>query len=136
MTASYLFDASSLVELLLGEVDIDAAFDQIILDLTVYEATNALWTLGVARDHLTEPELETALSVLERLEQEVQIENATGQRLTATVEVAREHGLTVYDGAYLATADRQQLTVVTEDSALREAAETQDVGVVSVNTLS
>jgi len=132
MTEPYLFDASSLVELLLGEGDIGTAFDAVVLDLTVYEAANTVWKLGVARDRLTEPELNTALELLERLERELQVENATGQQLTETVETARDHGLTVYDGAYLATADRQGLTIVTEDSALREAANTRDIGVTGV----
>jgi predicted nucleic acid-binding protein len=136
MGNAYLFDASSLVELLLNRDAIDVAFDERILDLTIYEAANALWKLGVARDQLTDAELNTALSVLERLENELQIENATGRTLTETVTVAEEHGLTVYDAAYLGTADRHQLIVVTEDSALRDAAETREIGVTSIDSLT
>lgn len=135
MPESYLFDASSLVELLLSDEDIAVAFDEHILDLTVYEVANTLWKLGVARDQLTESELDTALGILERLEHEIQMQNATGSGLTDTVSIAREHGLTVYDAAYLVTADQYHLTIVTEDSALRDTAHARDVGVADIERL-
>ena len=136
MSDSLLFDASSLVELLLGDDDIAVAFDERMLDLTVYEAANALWKLGVARDQLAESELDTAVDVLERLEAELRVKNVTGSGLTDTVAVAREHGLTVYDAAYLVAAERHQLTVVTEDSALRDAADTREIGATSIDALT
>ena len=136
MSDPLLFDASSLVELLLGDDDIAVAFDERMLDLTVYEAANALWKLGVARDQLAESELDTAVDVLERLEAELRVKNVTGSGLTDTVAVAREHGLTVYDSAYLVAAERHQLTVVTEDSALRDAADTREIGATSIDALT
>jgi len=136
MSDPLLFDASSLVELLLGDDDIAVAFDERMLDLTVYEAANALWKLGVARDQLAESELDTAVDVLERLEAELRVKNVTGSGLTDTVAVAREHGLTVYDAAYLVAAERHQLTVVTEDSALRDAADTREIGATSIDALT
>jgi len=136
MSDPLLFDASSLVELLLGDDDVAVAFDERMLDLTVYEAANALWKLGVARDQLAESELDTAVDVLERLEAELRVKNVTGSGLTDTVAVAREHGLTVYDAAYLVAAERHQLTVVTEDSALRDAADTREIGATSIDALT
>jgi predicted nucleic acid-binding protein len=136
MSDPLLFDASSLVELLLGDDDIAVAFDERMLDLTVYEAANALWKVGVARDQLAESELDTAVDVLERLEAELRVKNVTGSGLTDTVAVAREHGLTVYDAAYLVAAERHQLTVVTEDSALRDAADTREIGATSIDALT
>ncbi|ELY93356.1 PilT protein domain-containing protein [Natrialba hulunbeirensis JCM 10989] len=54
-----------MVELLIGEsgvdVDISILFDEYLLDLTMYEAGNALWKTGLAHDNLTDSELETAV---------------------------------------------------------------------------
>ena len=68
MSQIYLFDASSVVELLLSDHDISLAFDEVALDLTFYEAANALWKLGVAQDQFTEAELNTAIELLARLD--------------------------------------------------------------------
>lgn len=138
MTAagSRLFDASSVVDLVLGEggsdVGIDVVFDEHVLDLTTYEAANAIWGIGVADDRLTDAQIADALEILRRLGREVRIETATGDELEGTMAVARDTGLTFYDAAYLATAERKDLTLVTEDESLAEAAAGLDVDVVSI----
>ena len=133
MSHSRLFDASSLVDILLGDSDISIVFDEAVLDLTVYEAANALWKIGVAHDRLTDDELHDAVAILGRLEQEVRVESATGDELKRTIQVAQDNGLTVYDASYLATAERENLAVVTEDGALRDAALECGVDVDSVS---
>ncbi|ADD04478.1 homolog to endonuclease VapC [Natrialba magadii ATCC 43099] len=136
--SDYLFDASSVVELLIGErgvnVDISILFDEYLLDLTMYEAANALWKTGLAHDNLTESELEDAVTILSRLGTEVRLETVSNETLTSTMDVAQSNGLTFYDAAYLATAERTDLTLVTEDSALRTAAREQEIRVESVRT--
>lgn len=134
MSGSRLFDASSLVDILLGDVDIGVMFDEVVLDLTMYEAANALWKIGFAHDQLTDAELNDAVSILSRLEQEVILENATEREFVNTMQVARKNGLTFYDASYLATAKREGLTLVTEDGALRDAALERDIGVDSVDS--
>ncbi|OIB56038.1 type II toxin-antitoxin system VapC family toxin [Natrialba sp. SSL1] len=136
--SDYLFDASSVVELLIGEsgvdVDISILFDEYLLDLTMYEAGNALWKNGLAHDNLTNSELEAAVTILSRLGTEVRLETVSNENLSLTMDVAQSNGLTFYDAAYLATAERNDLTLVTEDSALRTAAREQEIRVESVRT--
>lgn len=136
MAVSYLFDASSVVDVVLGQggedVEIDVLFDEYWLDLTRYEAANAIWKIGVARDELSDAEIDKAVSILDRLEQEMELEIATGP---FTMDVARENGLTFYDASYLAVAQQENLTLVTEDGPLEDAAEDQGVSTVRVQTL-
>jgi predicted nucleic acid-binding protein len=134
---AYLFDASALVDLVLGlgppSVRINAVFDEHLLDLTPYEAGNALWKIRFANDAITDRDLDDALDVLERLSREVSFEDATGSELRPTMAMARKTGCTFYDASYLTIADREDLTLVSEDGPQRNAA--QDAG-ISVRTLS
>ena len=134
--AGKLFDASSLVDVLIGadgvSVGIDAVFDQHILDLTIYESSNALWKIAFVRDELTTTELETAISILGRLDRDVSVEKATGATLLSVMQTARRTGCTFYDASYITVADSHDLTLVTEDRAVREAAAGEDVESLSV----
>lgn len=138
MSATYLFDASSVVDLVLGNggerIDISVAFDESLLDLTMYEAANAVWKIGVAHDDLSDEDLDAAVGVLEGLHREVSIVSVAGD-VEGTMRVARDDGLTFYDAAYLATAEWDGLTLVTEDGALRDAALDRDVAVETVSNL-
>jgi predicted nucleic acid-binding protein len=134
MSGSRLFDASSLVDILLGDVDIGVVFDEVVLDLTMYETANALWKIGLAHDQLTDAELNDAVSILSRLEQEIILKNATKRELENTMRVARQNGLTFYHASYLATAKRESLTLVTEDGALRAVALEHGIDVDSVDS--
>lgn len=63
------------------------------------------------------------MAVLADLRQELTVETATGSGFPAVVETARAEGLTVYDAAYLSVAREQSLALISEDAALRDAAE-------------
>ncbi|MFC6905865.1 type II toxin-antitoxin system VapC family toxin [Halalkalicoccus tibetensis] len=134
-----LFDASALVDVILGEgsgtVGIDVVFDEVLLDLTRYEAANALWKIAVARDLLSDDELRTAVDILGRLDNEVRFESATGAELHRTMQVAHRDGLTFYNASYLSIAERDDLSLVTEDGALRDAAIRQDVPTETVREI-
>ncbi|MDJ1432276.1 type II toxin-antitoxin system VapC family toxin [Halostagnicola sp. A-GB9-2] len=136
--SEYLFDASSVVDILIGkngaDVDVSILFDEYMLDLTMYEAANALWKTGLAHDNLTDSALEDAVTILSRLGTEVQLETVINENLSTTMDLAQSNGLTFYDAAYLATTERNDLTLVTEDSALRKAAREQEIPVDSVRT--
>lgn len=133
---AYLFDASSIVANILGRagtgVEVDVLFDEYWLDLTRYEAANAIWKTGLARDELRDAEIDAAIDILDRLEQELVVETANGP---TTMDVARETGLTFYDASYLAVAKREALTLVTEDGALRDAAENHGVSTARIETI-
>ncbi len=136
MSASYLFDASSVVEVILGngdaEVEIDVSFDECWLDLTRYEAANAIWKIGLARDELSDSTVSDAIDILDRLEDEMNEMRTTG---STTMDIARETGLTFYDASYLAVARRADLTLVTENGALRGAAGDIDVSAGGLRTV-
>ena len=131
--ALYLFDASAVVDVVLGQggadVGIDVLFDEHWLDLTRYETANAIWKIGVARDEFGDSAVDDAIDILDRLDQEMRRDVAPGR---VSMDVARKNGLTFYDAAYLAVAQRADLTLVTEDGALADAAEDQGVSTASV----
>lgn len=116
-----LFDASSLVEALLSG-RVEATFDQHALDLTVYEVCNALWKHRHLRERIGDDRLARLLAVLEGLEDQLAVEPVDALDLSATMTIAREESITFYDAAYVACAEREALTLVTEDGALADAA--------------
>jgi predicted nucleic acid-binding protein len=139
MEARRLFDASALIDVIIGEdgaeAGISVVFNEVLLDLTMYEAANALWKIAVAQDLLADDELQDAITILDRLDREVQFESATGAELDRTMRVARRDGLTFYDASYLSIAERDGLSLVTEDTALRNAAIRQSVSTETVSDL-
>lgn len=139
MANQRLFDASALVDVILGEggkdLSIAIVFNEILLDLTMYEASNALWKIAVAQDLLSDDELQEAVDILERLNHEMQVERAAETELQQTMRVARRDGLSFYDASYLTIAERDGLSLVTEDGALRDAAIRQGVTVEAVKEL-
>lgn len=139
MANQRLFDASALVDVILGEggkaLNIGVVFNETLLDLTMYEASNALWKIAVAQDLLSDDELQEAVDILERLNHEVRVERATETELQQTMRVARRDGLSFYDASYLTVAERDGLSLVTEDGALRDAAIRQGVMVEAINEL-
>lgn len=139
MAAQRLFDTSALVDIILGEggndVGISIVFNECLLDLTMYEAANALWKIAVAQDLLADDELQDAIDILGRLSHEVRFERAAETELQRIMQVARRDGLSFYDASYLTIAERDDLSLVTEDSALQDAAIRQDVTVEAVNEL-
>jgi predicted nucleic acid-binding protein len=135
-----LFDASALVDLVLdiapSGVSIEVVYGHNILDLTMYEAGNALWKTGIANDALTDDELEEAVGILGRLNREVTFERVTETGLPSTMGTARETGTTFYDASYLTVAERNDLALITEDRPQRQAATQQGVTVHSLADLA
>lgn len=131
MAGDRLFDASSVIDVLLGEEGtITHLFDEYTLELTRYEAGNALWKIGAARDDLPDDELREATALLDRVSEEMVLADTTDG--TRTMDVALEEGLTFYDASYLAVAERESLALVTEDGALGEVAAARGIATESV----
>lgn len=131
MAGDRLFDASSVIDVLLGEEGtITHLFDEYTLELTRYEAGNALWKIDAARDDLPDDELREATALLDRVLEEMVLADTTDG--TRTMGVALEEGLTFYDASYLAVAERESLALVTEDGALGEAAAGRGIATESV----
>lgn len=99
--------------------------------------TPALWPFetvnGVEmmrrRGRLDEQAASDALEVLRLLPVEVEAPDFH-RNLHAVLPLARKHGLTVYDAAYLELAKRRRLPLATLDDRLRRAARTARVKVI------
>ena len=113
---------------------IDTIFDQvaeqgaIVPALWVLEVANSL-TVSVRRERISPQERSDALADLTALE--ITIDPETEQHAwKATLQLADQHGLTVYDAAYLELAQRKRLPLVTLDRALVLAAQAASVEVL------
>jgi len=118
---SYLLDASAFISLI-KNIDAELTFrcvqESAILDLTFYEAGNAIWkesTLGkFLSPHESEELAMTAQTILARMERMVQ--KVDGFR--EILEIAGKERLSFYDSSYLFSAKEKDLTLVTEDKEL------------------
>jgi predicted nucleic acid-binding protein len=132
----YLFDASSLI-LLIKRVDEDSflRFREKIrmLDLTLYEVGNTLWKEGSLRGVLKEDEAKSLMRYARIVLGSVPRVGITADDFEGVYEVAHNSKLSYYDAAYLYTARKSKLTLVTEDHKLLEAA--HDVKVARLQDL-
>lgn len=90
------------------------------------EVANAL-TVLVRRRKLTEDERQTGLGWLRGLRLRVDHEMAS-LAFSRLSELATNHGLSVYDAAYLELAQRRHLVLGCKDGPLRKAAKQAGVG--------
>src|SRR5712691_10753964 len=87
--------------------------------LWFYEIGNAL-VVAVLRKRIAVEQLEEILQMLEQMP--IDIDPSDRVDLLRLPHLARKHGLTTYDTAYLHLALREKLPLATADSALRKAA--------------
>ena len=88
--------------------------------LFALEVANAL-VMGERRKRLRQAEIQRFVDLLEGLSM-VQDVQPRGVMMTAVLAIAREHGLSAYDAAYLELAIRAGAPLATLDKALRTAA--------------
>jgi predicted nucleic acid-binding protein len=116
-----LFDASSIM--LLAKRYPDKASTTLegeqLLDLTIYEVSNAIWKINKL---INKSDKSTALDAVVQVHYLTALMEATKiegvEDLTGAMEIAFDKGLSFYDSAYLYTAKRKGLTLVTEDERL------------------
>ncbi len=84
-----------------------------------YEVVNAL-AMGERRERILPAETARFLTLLQDLP--IEFEALTFGELTGLASLAREHGLSAYDAAYLDVAIRRGLPLATRDRRLGEAA--------------
>jgi len=126
----YLFDASALYPLLkrFGAQVYDLTAHIAILDLTKYEIGNALWIetrRNIIKNWRTLAEAWT--KVIKKFK-ELTIED-----LAEVEKIAVKFGLTFYDAAYIATAHRNKLILVSQDREMLNKAGEIDVGTLSLD---
>ena len=87
------------------------------------EVVNAVWALQ-RRGQISERAADTAVDLLSSL---VLTEHANERSMRATLALARRHGLSTYDVAYLALASDLRLPLACKDGPLRDALPAADV---------
>jgi len=92
----------------------------IVPDLFWYEMANILWA-SARRGRLDEAQAFRALELLRRL-RIADDGRPIREVFPAVFLLAREHGLTAYDAAYLELATREGATLCSHDAALRATA--------------
>jgi predicted nucleic acid-binding protein len=105
--------------------DAIASHGAVVPALWPLEVANSL-TIGMRRGRITAPFRAAALADLARLE--ISVDPETDARAwDATLRLADQFQLTVYDAAYLELAQRRLLPLASLDNELREAAQAAGV---------
>jgi predicted nucleic acid-binding protein len=89
----------------------------ITIDLAKYEVFNAILVLS-RRGLLEEDEVSKITTYAERILGRIKMLSVNIRELREVCETAHQHGLTVYDAAYLYTAKKLGGILVTEDKEL------------------
>lgn len=120
------------------EDEADPAVDTLLDDLKVQgAAVPSLWPLEVTnvllqaerRGRITMATVDGRLAAFAALP--ITVDTTSWLRTSAAIlALARLHGLTTYDAAYLELATRQRLPLATKDKALRRAAAAVGVGLL------
>ena len=114
----YLFDASALLNLVrrLGEEALKILEENYILTLTIYEVGNALWRETRLLRRFTMDEAEEIMRAIITLIKFMQVTEP--QDPIEVLRVSNEIETTFYDAAYVITALRRGLILVTDDRGL------------------
>ncbi len=119
-----LFDASALVNLIVskGTDSLEIVKGQYILDLTLYEAGNALWKLSALKDKLSPEEADSMLGTIAKLAARMRIITVADLDLNSVMTMARGEKASFYDSSYIATAKSKNYLLVTDDRRLSRIA--------------
>ena len=114
----YLFDASALLNLVrrLGEEALKILEENYILTLTIYEVGNALWRETRLLRRFTMDEAEEIMRAIITLIKFMQV--IEPQDPIEVLRISNEIETTFYDAAYVVTALRGGLILVTDDRRL------------------
>jgi predicted nucleic acid-binding protein len=122
---SRLFDASALVNLLVsqGSSALDLARGNDILDLTIYEAGNALWKLSTLHTKMSAAEADSLQSALiQTVTDHMNVITVSELDHTSIANLARTERLSYYDAAYVWAARDRKSELITDDARLARAA--------------
>lgn len=116
---NYLLDANAFLDLIKRRKTLIKG--QYILDLTMYEVSNAIWKEVVLFKTLTKDEAVTLMNEITNIVQKLNIIRIQDD-LDKIMEIAIKERLTFYDAAYLYFAKKYQLILITNDKKLYNAA--------------
>jgi len=119
----YLLDASSLLNIVrrLGEEALSVLRGSSVLDLTVYEVGNGVWSLVYLHKEIKYDEGVRLMRTMARMFAELEVLGVRG-RLFEAYDVAVKESLTFYDASYVVAAESAGLILVTDDAKLGEKA--------------
>lgn len=116
----YLFDASAIVNLVKrGKLQVFA--QGATLELARYEALNAVWKEHLLLQKLPVDVAREFVGILSDLFNAIEVLSITGNE-PQIYALAVEERIPIYDAAYIYTAIRQNLTLVTDDKQLQKVA--------------
>ncbi len=120
-----LFDASALVNLLVsrGSSALDLARGNDILDLTIYEAGNALWKLSTLQHKLSAEEADSLQSTLiQTATHHMNVIRVSELDHLSVANLARAERMSYYDAAYVSAARDRKRELITDDTRLGRVA--------------
>ena len=134
-----LFDASSIMLLVKRYPEKTSIIleGEYLLDLTMYEVGNVIWKINKL---INKSDKSTALDAIEQaynltaLMEVIKIEGV--EEFKNTMRIAFEGGLSFYDSAYLHTAGRKGLTLVSEDDRLSKRAMEFGVNCITITDIA
>jgi len=124
----YLLDASALLPLVTRrgkQLIVEASRENLVTtDLAIYEACNSLWKLATLLKTISLGDAVNVATTLKDLavKNVIQPINFAKLDFSHTLNKAYKERLTFYDASYIATAERTEAILVTEDEKLRKAA--------------
>jgi len=119
----YLLDASSLLNIVrrLGEEALSVLRGSSILDLTVYEVGNGVWSLVYLHKEIDYAGGVRLMKALARMFTQLNV-LGLGEKLLEAYDVAIKEDLTFYDASYIIAAQSAGLRLVSDDAKLAEKA--------------
>lgn len=119
----YLLDASSLLNIVrrLGKEALSVLRGSSILDLTVYEVGNGIWSLVYLHKEIDYAGGVRLMKALARMFTQLNV-LGLGEKLLEAYDVAIKEDLTFYDASYIIAAQSAGLRLVSHDAKLAEKA--------------
>ena len=123
-----LYDTSAMINMVLYDPErTDVFVGEVILDLTLYEAGSTMLKI-CRRNQKTAEESKSVLVEMVKFMQNMRSLNATSLA-QEIFDVSIKRNLSYYDAAYLAAAVKNNLTLVTDDHKLANAARAELISV-------
>ena len=121
MRGKFLFDSSSVIYALKLR-SLKALYDNYVQWLTIYEVINALWKEATLTKAISPQEASEIVKLFAKTLEFVKILSPHPYE-DEILSTARELNITAYDASYIVVAEKNGLTLVTEDKKLRTKAE-------------
>jgi predicted nucleic acid-binding protein len=132
--ATYLFDASAIIELLYEGDAIAHLFGEATTDLATYEVTNVVFTASAKRQQYPRDRAEEYIELFERVRSEMTVLPTENLPATDIYELCWETSLPAYDSSYILAARTDDRTLVARDDGIHDHAPS-DVDVIEPTAL-